>query len=90
MLSRENSTTEAANKDAPQTTTPSTTTTNTATTTIPSILKDKLTSNEERFKYGVIIRGKFIGVEDVKEDHGDEICKTSMIKLKVCKQNWLN
>lgn len=37
---------------------------------------------EDKFKYGVIIRGKFIGVEDVKEDHGDEICRTSMIKLK--------
>lgn len=45
-------------------------------------LKDKLSTNEDRFKFGVIIRAKFIGVEDVKEDHGDEICRISMIKLK--------
>lgn len=39
-------------------------------------------NDPDRFKYGVLIRGKFIGVEDVKEDHGDELCKNSMIKLK--------
>jgi hypothetical protein len=39
-------------------------------------------SDPQRFTTGVIIKGKFIGCEDVKEETGDEICQTSMIKLK--------
>jgi hypothetical protein len=41
----------------------------------------RLTSqvDPERFKYGVLIRGKFIGVEDVKEDNGDELCNYLLI-----------
>jgi disabled homolog 1 len=39
-------------------------------------------SDPQRFTNGVIIKGKFIGCEDVKEETGDEICQTSMIKLK--------
>ncbi|CAF0977843.1 unnamed protein product [Brachionus calyciflorus] len=39
-------------------------------------------NDPERFKYGVLIRGKFIGVEDVKKENGDDICQTAMIKLK--------
>jgi len=36
----------------------------------------------DRFTYGVLLRGKLIGVEDVKEEAGDELCQISMIKLK--------
>ena len=35
-----------------------------------------------RFIDGVVTRGKLIGVEDVKEETGDEMCNTCMIKLK--------
>lgn len=73
MLSRENSTTtpSAAENEAKA-----------EAGKVETSGKDKLGINEDRFKYGVIIRGKFIGVEDVKQDHGDEVCRTSMIKLK--------
>lgn len=63
-----------------------TTTSTTSTVETPkpeaSAPKNDPINGEDRFKFGVIIRGKFIGVEDVKEDHGDELCRTSMIKLK--------
>lgn len=39
-------------------------------------------SDPNRFQHGVLVRGKFIGVEDVKEENGDDLCQTSMIKLK--------
>ena len=39
-------------------------------------------SDPQRFTHGVLIRGKLIGVEDVKEETGDEICQMSMVKLK--------
>ena len=35
-----------------------------------------------RFIDGVTSKGKLIGVEDVKDESGDELCNTSMIKLK--------
>jgi hypothetical protein len=39
-------------------------------------------NDPDRFKYGVLLRGKLIGIEDVKEETGDEVCQLSMIKLK--------
>lgn len=36
----------------------------------------------ERFRSGVTIKGKFFGVEDVKQETGDEVCQNAMIKLK--------
>ena len=47
--------------------------TNTTTSTVPDGV---------RFIDGVTAKGKFIGIEDVKEETGDEICNTSMVKLK--------
>jgi hypothetical protein len=44
--------------------------------------KDNNANDPDRFKYGVLLRGKLIGVEDVKEETGDEVCQLSMIKLK--------
>lgn len=42
----------------------------------------KALSDVQRFAKGVDLNAKIIGIEDVKQDSGDEICKTSMIKLK--------
>ena len=39
-------------------------------------------NDPDRFKFGVLIRAKFIGVEDVKKETGDDVCQTSMVKLK--------
>lgn len=39
-------------------------------------------NDPQKFVHGVLLRGKFIGAEDVKEETGDDICQTSMIKLK--------
>lgn len=44
----------------------------------PSIISN----DPQRFIHGVLLRGKFIGCEDVREETGDEVCQTSMIKLK--------
>ena len=44
--------------------------------------KDNNANDPDRFKYGVLLRGKLIGVEDVKEETGDEVCQLAMIKLK--------
>lgn len=41
-----------------------------------------IANDPNRFQYGVLIRGKFIGVEDVKQENGDDVCQTAMIKLK--------
>lgn len=46
---------------------------NTTTSTVP---------DGTRFIDGVTSKGKLIGVEDVKEEAGDDVCNTSMIKLK--------
>ena len=42
-----------------------------------------------QFIDGVVTRGKIIGVEDVKEETGDETCNTCMIKLKAKKEQKL-
>lgn len=42
----------------------------------------KAMSDVQRFAKGVDLNAKLIGIEDVKQDSGDEVCKTSMIKLK--------
>lgn len=39
-------------------------------------------SDPLRFHSGVIMKGKIIGLEDVKEESGDKICNEAMIKLK--------
>ncbi|RNA20078.1 disabled -like protein [Brachionus plicatilis] len=44
--------------------------------------KLSVSNDPERFKHGVLVRGKFIGVEDVKKENGDDVCQTAMIKLK--------
>lgn len=51
-----------------------------ATTPAPASTSTRI--DADRFKFGVLIRAKFIGVEDVKQDTGDDICQTSMVKLK--------
>jgi hypothetical protein len=42
----------------------------------------KTANDIQKFTKGVELNAKIIGVEDVKQDSGDEVCKTSMIKLK--------
>ena len=42
----------------------------------------QLKNDPDRFVFGVLFRAKLIGYEDVKEDSGDDLCQTSMIKLK--------
>lgn len=44
--------------------------------------KISFSNDPDRFKHGVLIRGKFIGVEDVKKENGDDVCQVAMIKLK--------
>lgn len=41
-----------------------------------------LLNDPNRFKHGVLVRGKFIGVEDVKKENGEDTCQTAMVKLK--------
>ena len=43
---------------------------------------ESASTDPQRFANGVLVKGKFIGCEDVKEETGDEVCATSMIKLK--------
>lgn len=48
---------------------------------IPTSIKEK-TPDAVRFVEGVLSKAKLIGIEDVKEETGDEVCNTSMVKLK--------
>jgi hypothetical protein len=52
------------------------------TESIDAATATKLQNNVQRFQKGVELLGKLIGIEDVKQDSGDEVCKTAMIKLK--------
>ena len=47
-----------------------------------SAMDSKLANDIQRFTKGFELNAKIIGLEDVKQESGDEICKTSMIKLK--------
>lgn len=44
--------------------------------------KISFSNDPDRFKHGILIRGKFIGLEDVKKENGDDVCQMAMIKLK--------
>ena len=44
--------------------------------------EDQFESQQLKFSQGILFRGKFFGVEDVKKETGDDICQDSMVKLK--------
>jgi disabled family protein 2 len=52
------------------------------TPTTPGAPVSKVANDIQKFTKGFELNAKIIGVEDVKHDSGDEVCKTSMIKLK--------